>query len=402
MNKDKIFISHAQKDSKYIKLFVEKILRLGLDIAPERIFCSSMEGHGVKSGEYIPDILKQEISRSILALLFISKNYKGSEVCLNEVGAAWVTLTKETVIPLLMSDIDFSEIGFLDINRLSLRIDNREGILKLIEDCKEYLNPNFKIDVLNCKIEEFLFEIESLNKLTESNTQALVNNEDFDDWTDCFINNLNPLDEIIRKVIPAYDDGIHNIKDTNVQNKILFELSQSSFLRDFWYRHADGDIHIEQMTKLTSGNWLISTFNLEIKISDMWVCLSPEFQYEFVLIKTDKLEPFQIQSDIGGLSYNVGILKDGTIVNQNERLNGFATINGDTINIYEHGVESRIRKEKSNWVFLVSSYHKAGYNPDETIEFCEKLDNGIIEVNEDNILMFLRSLKNHPVVIKYR
>jgi hypothetical protein len=51
---------------------------------------------------------------------------------------------------------------------------------------------------------------------------------------------------------------------------------------------------------------------------------------------------------------------------------------------------------------LVSDYHKAGYNADETIEFCRKLDNGEIEVNEENILDFLRSLRNNPIVNMYR
>jgi hypothetical protein len=118
MTEKKIFISHSSKDIDYVKSFVENILRLGLDIPSERIFCSSMEGHGVKSGQYIPDRLKEEINKSSLALLFISKHYKSSEICLNEVGAAWAMLEKETVIPMVLPNIDFSEIGFLDLSRL--------------------------------------------------------------------------------------------------------------------------------------------------------------------------------------------------------------------------------------------------------------------------------------------
>ena len=147
---------------------------------------------------------------------------------------------------------------------------------------------------------------------------------------------------------------------------------------------------------------MISTFNWEVKISEVWVCMASEIQYEFILIKTEKLDPFKIDSDIGGTSYNVGILKDGTIVSENERLNGYAIINGETIDLYEHGVEPKIRNNESHWVFLVSDYHKAGFNAEETIEFCEKLDNGEITVNEENIYKFLRTLRNNPVVIKYR
>lgn len=400
MTENKIFISHSSKDIDYVKSFVENILLLGLDIPSERIFCSSMEGHGVKSGQYIPDRLKEEINKSSLALLFISKNYKASEICLNEVGAAWATLEKETVIPMLLPNIDFSEIGFLDLSRLGLKIYEREGILKLIQDCKEQLNPSFNLEKLHKKIEDYLSDISILNKTDTAPVKSEP--EEVDEWTDCFTNNLYPLNEIIRKAIPAHEDGIHKIEDVKTQNKILTNLSQAKFLRHFWYKQAEGDYYVERLKKLPTGNWLISTFNWEVKILEMWVCMNSEIQYEFILIKTDKLEPYKIDSDIGGTSYNVGVLQDGTIVSENERLNGYAIINGETINVHEHGVEPRVRDDETHWVFLVSDYHKAGYNADETIDFCDKLDKGEIEVNEENIYKFLRSLRNNPVVIRYR
>ena len=400
MIENKIFISHSSKDIDYVKSFVENILQLGLDIPSEKIFCSSMEGHGVKSGEYIPDRLKEEINKSSLALLFISKNYKSSEICLNEVGAAWATLEKETVIPMLLPNIDFSEIGFLDLSRLGLKVYEREGILKLIQDCKGQLNPSFNLEKLNKKIEDYLADIAKLNKTVAM--PVISEPEEVDEWTDCFTNNLYPLNEIIRKAIPAHEDGIHKINDIKTQNQILTDLSQANFLRHFWYKQAKGDYHVERLKKLPTGNWLISTFNWEVKILEMWVCMDTELQYEFILIKTDKLEPYKIDSGIGGTSYNVGVIKDGTIVSENERLNGYAIINGETIDLHEHGVEPRVRDGEQHWVFLVSDYHKAGYNADETIDFCEKLDNGEIQVNEENIYKFLQTLRNNPVVIRYR
>lgn len=397
MTENKIFISHSSKDIDYVKSFVENILRLGLDIPSVRIFCSSMEGHGVKSGQYIPDTLKEEINKSTLALLFISKNFKSSEICLNEVGAAWATLDKEAVIPILLPNIDFSEIGFLDLNRLGLKIYEREGILKLIQDCKERLNPSFNLEKLHKKIEDYLIDISKLNNAEIASVTSEL--EEVDEWTDCFTNNLYPLNEIIRKAIPAHGDGIHKIEDVKTQNQILTDLSQAKFLRHFWYKQAKGDYYVERLKKLPTGNWLISTFNWEVKILEMWVCMDSEIQYEFILIKTDKLEPYKIDSDIGGISYNVGVLKDGTVVSENERLNGYAIINGETINLHEHGVEPRMRDDETHWVFLVSDYHKAGYNAVETIDFCDKLDKGEIEVNEGNIYKFLQTLRNNPVVI---
>jgi hypothetical protein len=397
MNKEKIFISHSSKDIDIVKSFVENVLKLGLDVPADRIFCSSMEGQGVKSGQYIPDRLKAEINLSCLALLFISKNYKSSEVCLNEVGAAWATLPKENIIPLLLPNTDFSELGFLDLGRLSLKIYEREGILKLIQDCKEQLNPSFNLERIHDKIEVFIANVE---KSTSQNNKE--EKEEIDEWTECFTNNLEALDEIIRKAIPAYNDGIHKIDDPKIQNQILNDLSVAKFLRKFWYKHSGGDYYVERIKKLPNGNWLISTFGWEIKIGEMWVCKDTELQYEFVLIKSEKLEPFEIQSDIGGTSFNVGVLNDGTIVSENERLNGYAVINGETINLSQFDIQPRLRQNKTRWVFFVSYYHKAGYNADETIEFCKKLDKGVVEVTPENIYNFLYHLKNNPILIKYR
>ena len=89
-------------------------------------------------------------------------------------------------------------------------------------------------------------------------------------------------------------------------------------------------------------------------------------------------------------------------MSENERLSGYAIINGETIDVREHGVEPRVRDREPHWIFFVSYYHKAGFNADETIDFCEKLDNGEIEVNSENIMNFLRSLRNHPTIIRWR
>jgi hypothetical protein len=129
--------------------------------------------------------------------------------------------------------------------------------------------------------------------------------------------------------------------------------------------------------------------------------MNSNLQYEFILFKSEKQEPIKIDSDFSGFSYNVGVLKDGTVISENERQNGYAIIKGETINVDDFGVEPRVRDDKSHWVFLVSHFHKAGFNPDETIKFCEKLDKQEIEVSEETILSFLRPLKNHPVITKY-
>lgn len=392
MNKNKIFISHSSKDIKIIEAFVDKILILGLEISSERIFCTSMDGHGVKSGQYIPDRLREEVHKSSLAFLCISQNYKASEVCLNEAGATWVTLEKENVISLLFPDVDFSELGFLNVSKLGVKIYERQGLLKLVQDNKTNLNPNFNLEKLNKQVDLFL---EDLEKSTPLEYSTKLSQKEESDFTNCFENNLYPFDEIIRKSIPTLDEGIHKIEDVSVQNKLLLELNELKLDR-LWYRHSGGDFHISDLKKLSNGNWLINS-RWEIKISSMWVSMNAELGYEFILIHSEKLEPYKINSDIGGECHYVGILKDGTVISQNEYYNNYAIIDGRTINVNEYGAVGRYRDLKSRWIFLMTYYHKTGFNPNETIDFCKKLDSGEVEVNEENIMTFLEGLINNYI-----
>jgi hypothetical protein len=401
MSKNKIFISHSSKDIDLVKSFVENILRLGLDIPSERIFCSSIEGQGIKSGKYIPDQLRSEIKHSTIALLFISKDYKTSDICLNEIGAAWICLKKENVIPMILPNVSFNELGILDLNRMGIKVAEPSSLLKFIQDCKDQLNPNFNLEKIHIKIEDFLKEIKFVKPLKTSKTIS-IETENIDDCYDCFQNNLEALDHIIRKAIPAFSEGIYQIKDLTMQTQILTDLGKAKFLKKFWYKYAGGDYYVERIKKTQSGTWLFTTMNWEIKVTDMWISMYSEQQYDFILIHSEKQEPYKIVSDIGGESYHVGILKDDTIISENERLNGYAIIGGKTINVNKYGVQPMYRDYESHWIFLVSSYHKAGYNADETIEFCKSLDSGILKVNQENIYKFLRSLHNHPTVIKYR
>lgn len=375
---------------------------LGLGIQPERIFCSSIEGQGVKSGQYIPDRLREEMNSSCLALLFVSSNFKSSEICLNEVGAAWVKLPKENVIPLMLPNADFHLLGFLDLNRLGIKIYKREDVLQLIDDCREQLKPSNGLQKISSSVDTFIIDIAKYEVSNDEDGIIELLDEEVDEFQNCFNVNLFPLDEIIRKAIPAKPDGIHKIEDVRVQNQLLEDVGKAAFLKTFWYMFSGGDSYVEFLQRLPNGNWIISSSGWEVKIGEMWVCRDRELQYEFILLKSEKLGPFSIQSDVGGSGYYVGVLSDGTVVSENEIHSGYAVIGGNTVRLDEVGVKDRYRDSESRWVFMTSRYHKAGYNSKETIAFCRELDKGVFNVNDSVIFEFLRSLNNHPIVMMNR
>lgn len=398
---DKIFISHSSKDIEIVGLFVDHILKLGLGIPSERIFCSSMEGHGVRSGEYIPDRIKEEMNKSCIAILFISNNYKESEVCLNEVGAAWVKLQKTEIIPLLLPDVNFDKLGFLDMARLGLKINALNDLYKLIQDNRQALSPDFNLQLVNKHLTNFIHkfgQVASTKKLKEEDSKKKLETSE---WDDCFNKNLQPYNDLLNKSLPIYSKGIHQVTGKNLKLNLLNNLSKSSFLKSLWYKHSDGDCYVESLKQLPSGNWLMRE-HWELKISEIWVRKDYELQNNFILIKSEKLPPFEYQSDVGGRGYIAGVLNDGTIVSATEDSNGYAIINGKTINLYEYGNQTREREEVDRWIFLVSDYHKLGYNVDETIDFCRKLDDGTVELTENNLKRFMSKLRNHPIVAMHR
>ena len=84
-----IFISHSSKDKELIEMFVEKVLRLGIGVPIDNIFCTSIETMGIKNGDDMRDHIRQNILGCDMALLMISCAYLESSICLNEMGAIW-------------------------------------------------------------------------------------------------------------------------------------------------------------------------------------------------------------------------------------------------------------------------------------------------------------------------
>lgn len=115
-NSKKIFISHSSIDKNIIERFTDNILQLGIGLSHYDIFCTSIEEMGIKNGEDIRRHIKENVQEADFSFLMISKNYKESEICLNEMGAVWATNNK--VRYYLLPEVDFNDIGWLcDTNK---------------------------------------------------------------------------------------------------------------------------------------------------------------------------------------------------------------------------------------------------------------------------------------------
>lgn len=155
-NTPKVFISHSSSDKGIIGIFVEKVLQLGLGPATGDIAYTSEESMGVEPGEDIPRYIKENIKDASIVLLMISPNYKKSEVCLNEMGAAWALERK--CISVLLPNADFTQLGWLTSFKSAIQLNSKNQLLLLCEKIARELliDLNQRFNVAASKIDDFL------------------------------------------------------------------------------------------------------------------------------------------------------------------------------------------------------------------------------------------------------
>ncbi|MBO4427590.1 MAG: toll/interleukin-1 receptor domain-containing protein [Bacteroidales bacterium] len=132
----KIFISHSSKDVDIIKEFSDRILQLGIGLNAEDIFCTSIEDMGIRNGEDIRKHIRGNIQSADFSFLMISKNYKESGICMNEMGAVWAT--DNLVRYYLLPDADFKEIGWLCDTKKADRIESPVALDALEEELTDF------------------------------------------------------------------------------------------------------------------------------------------------------------------------------------------------------------------------------------------------------------------------
>lgn len=135
----KVFISHSSEDKDLIDDFVDKVLRLSCGFNTTDIIYTSRQTTGVELGDSIPEYIKSNLQICSLVLFMISPNYRKSEVCLNEMGAAWAL--KKKTISILLPGVSFNSLGWLTSLDKAIKIDDPEGLDKLASTlCRKNLD----------------------------------------------------------------------------------------------------------------------------------------------------------------------------------------------------------------------------------------------------------------------
>jgi hypothetical protein len=155
-----IFISHATKDKEIIDAFVDIILHGALSVPIDKIFCVSTDGTKIKSGADWRDSINESLLSAKVNFLIITPNYKESEICLNEMGAAWVT--SATVLPLIVDPINYKTVGIIqEPNQIEKLLDEKslDKIKDIVQEKLEIPPTLIKSDRWTVKKKEFLLRI---------------------------------------------------------------------------------------------------------------------------------------------------------------------------------------------------------------------------------------------------
>lgn len=139
--KKKIFISHASEDKKIIGELIDVLELIGID--SNDIYCSSFEGYGTPLGQNYLEVLKKELNSNVLVLFVLSHSFFKSELCLCEMGAAWVLSQKQ--IPIYIPPFRPEDVKGVFPVIQGFHINNRNQINLL----KQKLESEFKLQPIN-------------------------------------------------------------------------------------------------------------------------------------------------------------------------------------------------------------------------------------------------------------
>lgn len=185
-----VFISHASEDQQIVSLFVEEILVSGMGFKLEEVFYSSNEDMGVENGKDIPEAIRSGLQEAKVFVMMVSENYRRSEVCLNEMGAAWIRDDLLRII-LLLPGTGFDRMGWLVSLKRGTKLLDSAGLDGIYDQLTEALMIGRKTATWNRHKNDFISRIEGMQLIS-----PISNNEPDDegfnllDDRDCFDENI--------------------------------------------------------------------------------------------------------------------------------------------------------------------------------------------------------------------
>ena len=150
----KFFISHSSSDKDIVNAFVKEILMLGCGFKYDDIFCT-LDTTSIRTGDDFREEIVKNMRECDYVLLFISENYNQSDVCKNEMGAAWA-LENKRVLPFVLPNTTFNQMGFLNVVKQGASIADKRKLDEFYNEVCEYYGISSDWPSFNKAKEDFI------------------------------------------------------------------------------------------------------------------------------------------------------------------------------------------------------------------------------------------------------
>lgn len=134
----KVFISYASEDEKIVRRFINDILIVACGLSPDDIFCT-INHSDIRTGDEFRNAIVKNMKLCDFIICLISNNYQKSEVCANELGAAWAMEGKR-ILPFKFPNVSFGQLGFLNIVKQVADITDIEKLTELYQELASFYN----------------------------------------------------------------------------------------------------------------------------------------------------------------------------------------------------------------------------------------------------------------------
>lgn len=96
------FLSHAARDAELARALTH-LLQVGCGLRPDEVFCTSVEGSGIGTGELFPASIHAALERADLVILLVTPMWWASPFCVAEAGGAWAM--RKRIFPLIVPGV---------------------------------------------------------------------------------------------------------------------------------------------------------------------------------------------------------------------------------------------------------------------------------------------------------
>lgn len=253
-----IFISHSAKDVDLVNSLNTFLVSLG--ITQKEIFCSSINGQGVKTGNRINDTIQDKIRESKILIFVITQNFIKSPYCTNELGAGWILSKEKHVFIFKSDDVEQSEMkGFINSEYKYSNFDC-DGLFELSDSICDLYDLKIKHSVINNAIKSFLENAEIQNAVLVENK-----NKSSKELKEEQIRNLEKQYDLLslgaKRIIAEIYFSYEGVRYFNLSNGIIGSLEEKLF--------------VHRTTSISTGfqsfafelqPWAISFINREQKV----------------------------------------------------------------------------------------------------------------------------------------